>query len=306
MHDTIVRQLAAAARSAGLPVKVEPPSLAPVGESQVRTDLAVAGAMSNGATMHVDVRTYGVSHPAAVELEAALPGIVADRVERQKIVKHGEVIRAHNPRDRFFPFAINEHGALGPHAVEFLASISCHAQSPVAHYTYYRRALAVTAARFTHAMYHGRLPKFAGRTTAHSATRSASEMAHQVHTEPIDDDDILPHTTAELEFDAEDETGLAVDAMLREHDDDDRTLDPAAEGARSGAPTGDPPCAGGCGQCAGVDAGPNICGRCATQSAAAMGGGGVLGGDRDRGDSRAVVVGSGAEPHVPPPPDGVW
>ena len=57
--------------------------------------------------------------------------------------------------------------------------------------------------------------------------------------------------------------------MLREHDDDDRTIDPAGEIARDEAMTGGPPCASVCEQCAGVGTSPNMCGRCATQSAAA-------------------------------------
>ena len=143
LHDELVRVLAAAARSAKLSARVEPPSLAPPGESQARVDLAVSGMLCGGAVTHVDVRTYGVSHPDAVETESLLPGIVADRVERLKIAKHGEVIRAHNPRDRFFPFVINEHGAVGPQGLDFLASVSRRHPNPVAHYTCYLRALSV-------------------------------------------------------------------------------------------------------------------------------------------------------------------
>ena len=155
-HTSMVRTLHAMMRSAGMEVTYEPRSLAPPGQPQVRVDLA-NHSMVDGADVHCDVRTYCASAEATLATEAQFPGTVADWVEREKTAKHLPVIKAHNPRDRFFAFAVSEHGSLGPQAHELLDMVFIRSACPGAAKTYWMRRLAVVTANAVHDMLHRQL-----------------------------------------------------------------------------------------------------------------------------------------------------
>ena len=157
-HTTVNRTLYAMARSVGLEASIEPRSMAPPGQPQVRVDLSVHSMLDN-ADVHCDVRTYCASAPTTIATEAGFPGTLADLIEKEKTAKHLPVIKAHSQRDLFFPFAVSEHGSLGPQAHEFLDMVFARSASPGAAKTYWLRRLAVVTANATHDIYHRQLQR---------------------------------------------------------------------------------------------------------------------------------------------------
>ena len=175
-HDMWLRDLHAMALSCGWRATLEPRSVA-VG-SAIRCDLLLHGFTHTGGAAYIDVRTWVRTTPSEAAAEANFPGLRCDHLEAAKTKKHYPAIRANNPEDCFYALLIDEAGGVGPQGAEILELICKRAPCPVAMLTYWRRRLAVTAARRVHAIMHTQLRGYTKSVTA-APTPAPGEVATQ-------------------------------------------------------------------------------------------------------------------------------
>ena len=105
--------------------------------------------------MSTSSRTSTRSPARGLREEARLPGIHCDREERKKTRKHLLAVAASDVRNEFVPFAVNEHGGIGPQGEDFIDSLVSLSPHPVALKTYVMRRIAATTAEHVHRQLHG-------------------------------------------------------------------------------------------------------------------------------------------------------
>jgi hypothetical protein len=269
-HDDVARVLHATAKMAGVPSVLEPASIAV--DSNIRADIKLSNVSARHANQYVDVITYEHTKPTTWGKEAALPGFHCDAAESAKQNKHYASVVASDQRNAFTPVAVNEHGQIGPRAIELVDLIASRTHDPVALKTYTMRRLAVVTATHVHRQLHG-------RPRGHLALAPAAQRAA----------DPGPHDM--VEDDVTEQTVCADDAMTEE---ERRTAQgrrrPTGVPAGAGVPAGEPDEVAVEGACGHGDGGWHAPGD--EGSAAGMA---VEGGPGGEGERAAVLGGGGGE-----------
>lgn len=154
-HDDVARILHQTAGMVGVPSALEPAGVA--ADSGIRCDVRLSHASAAKGDVYVDVVTYEHTQPGTWDKEAFLPGFFCDREEQTKVQKHLAAVAASDRRNEFVPFAINEHGGIGPQGEEFIDSLVSLSPDPVVLKTYVMRRIAATTAEHVHRALHGQV-----------------------------------------------------------------------------------------------------------------------------------------------------
>jgi hypothetical protein len=120
IHRRLAGALAVVARDAGFGVRMEPQGMIP-GTARRPGDLfLVALDDPAGATRLVDVSVRRATTATALETHRSgvIPGAVADAIERDKMRKYSDQVRASGRV--FVPFGVEANGRLGSHAMALL------------------------------------------------------------------------------------------------------------------------------------------------------------------------------------------
>ena len=117
---------------------------------------------------------FVVCHPTAATYVNSYgqSGDAAKKVAAKKVKKYGAL--ATQLGYKFIPFAVNEHGGIGPQADDFIDSLVSLGPDRVARKTHLMRRIAAITAEHVHRQLHGQTrgtqsrgrPRFARRTTA--------------------------------------------------------------------------------------------------------------------------------------------
>ena len=249
----MARILHQAAALVDVPSQLEPAGVA--ADSGIRCDVRFSHASAAKGDVYVDVVTYEHTQPSTWEKEAFLPGYFCDRAEHAKVQKHLAAVEASDRRNEFVPFAVNEHGGIGPQGEDFIDSLVSLSPDPGGLKTYVMRRIAAVTAEHVHRALHGRVK-------GHAALRPAEDRAVDGGAGDTAPDDVTEQTQcADDAMAVEDgqRSGLVVGRPQSAVGRDERVV--------GAAPCG---CPGGAG---GLDGG--VCERCepgATAGLAAAGG----------------------------------
>ena len=128
-HDDVARALHVSAKTAGIPSALEPASIAV--DSNIRGDIRLSNVSARHADQYADVITYEHTKPSTCGKEARLPGYHCDHWEAYKHNKHYASVVASDHWNAFTPVTVNEHGQIGPQAIELVDLIASRARDPV-------------------------------------------------------------------------------------------------------------------------------------------------------------------------------
>ena len=175
-----------------------------------------------------------------------------------KIQKHLTAVEASDRRNDFVPFAVNEHGGIGPQGEEFIDSLVSLSPDPVVLKTYVMRRIAATTAEHVHRALHGQVK-------GHAALLPAEDRAADDGAGDSAPDDVT------------EQTQCADDAMAVEDGQRGGLMTGHLTGASGGdgreigaAPCGCPEGASGLGG--------SVCVRCGPGAAEGLGAVGLVGG----------------------------